>query len=838
MAWERLLFWEKKQAVVSRDVQERVRMPRKKKHAESPDFQDLGGEEEEPRGLVDAKKKRSFVDAFIVISDSDGEESKEENGLQKKRTKQQLDRVKFAAKRKIAQMTEDEQFALALKMSEQEARQVNCREEEEEELVRKAIAESLNSYQPSDSPAATSAPPSAQATCEPVQSHPAERGKAEIHGAVPPGPDSPQSEGSSHSWSTKAEGNGQTDVAKSPLVVLTRLSQEVVESSLLSSIIISPGKSQSLTKSNEKASLPARSHSRDTLPSPSGESLISLSPTFGHVTPGAWQLTPRRLFSGSCSTSKAMGGEQDKQALASTGSSAGEPTAGSSAVLRKGRPLELGGIPRKSCGAGGPECAPQRGHRGRGSVCAEQVERNKVPDNAPELCTLSMADEECKQEDARDTVHYYWGIPFCPKGVDPNQYTQVILCQLEVYQKSLKQAQRQLLQKKEFGDPVVPCSSPLSQNEHGKGERINRANGIPDSTDGGRKEPESAAWLLATKDREPEQNPGQNLEEEKNSASEEEPTTSYCQRPTCATDQTPAKASQALFAEDMPEDGEPMQITQSISALTPFGSKRSPDIATESPAEEEITVCPETQPNPSEAIEPEREELRSASKDAPLQAGGDEEAGNAVSECSPSADDSVSCPLCDRGFPATEIELHAMCCNGIVGQDANEDVPALAQRQRETRSRVGRGRAVPSPTAIAKGEKCYLCKALVPLAEYRRHVDGCLQTARDTQGNQRLRSAKDVGRSEGRLLSMLEMSECKSADADAGAMLAAGGDSRHTLSGAEQEAGCSLARESPLPHMAFSDLPSPALASAPEAAGYPGGFQQQNKGSRRRRRKF
>ncbi|XP_005282325.2 BRCA1-A complex subunit RAP80 isoform X1 [Chrysemys picta bellii] len=814
-------------------------MPRKKKHAESPDFQDPDGEEEEPRGLVDAKKKRSFVDAFIVISDSDGEqESKEENGLQKKRTKQQLDRVKFAAKRKIAQMTEDEQFALALKMSEQEARQVNCREEEEEELVRKAIAESLNSYQPSDSPTVTSASPPAQATCEPVQSHP-----AEIHGAVPPCPDSPRSECSSHSWSTKADGNGQTDVAKSPLVVLTRLSQEIVESSLLSSIIVSPGKSQPLTKSNEKPSSPARSHFRDTLPSPSGEDLISLSPTFGRITPGAWQLTPRRLFSGSCSTSKAMGGEQDKQPLASTGSSAGEPTAGSSAVLRKGRTWEPGGIPRKSCGAGGPECAPQRGHRGQGSVCAEHVERNEVPDNAPELCTLSMADEKCKQEDARDTVHYYWGIPFCPKGVDPNQYTQVILCQLEVYQKSLKQAQRQLLQKKEFGDPVVPCSSPLSQNEHGKGERISRENGVPDDTEDGRKEPESAAWLLATKNREPEQNPGQNLEEEKNSTSEEEPTTSYCQGPTCATDQTPAKASQALFAEDMPEDGEPMQITQSISALTPFGSKRSPDIVTESPAEEEITVCPETQPNPSEAIEPEREELRSASKDAPLQAGGDEEAGNTVSECSPSADDSVSCPLCDRGFPATEIELHAMCCNGIGGQDANEGVPALTQRRRETRSRAGRGRDVPTPAALDKCEKCYLCKALVPLAEYPRHVDGCLQTARDAQGNRRLRSAKDVGRSDGRLLSMLEMSECKSADAVAGAVLGAGGDPRsagalHAPSGAEEEAGGSLARESPLPHMAFSDLPSPSLVSAPEAAGYPGGFQQQNKGSRRRRRKF
>lgn len=40
-------------------------------------------------------------------------------------------------------MTEDEQFALALKMSEQEAREVNSQEEEEEELLRKAIAESL-----------------------------------------------------------------------------------------------------------------------------------------------------------------------------------------------------------------------------------------------------------------------------------------------------------------------------------------------------------------------------------------------------------------------------------------------------------------------------------------------------------------------------------------------------------------------------------------------------------------------------------------------------------------------------------------------------------------------
>lgn len=44
----------------------------------------------------------------------------------------------------LTEMSEEEQFALALRMSEQEAREVNSQEEKEEELLRKAIAESLN----------------------------------------------------------------------------------------------------------------------------------------------------------------------------------------------------------------------------------------------------------------------------------------------------------------------------------------------------------------------------------------------------------------------------------------------------------------------------------------------------------------------------------------------------------------------------------------------------------------------------------------------------------------------------------------------------------------------
>ncbi|NWU33066.1 UIMC1 protein, partial [Hylia prasina] len=607
-------------------------MPRRKKPAEGLESRGQDGEEEEEekRNPANAKKKRSFVDAFIVISDSDGEqESKEESGLQKKRTKQ-LDRTKCAPKRKIAQMTEEEQFALALKMSEQEARQVNCQEEEEEELLRKAIAESLSSCQPSDSSTATPQL-SVEALDSQGQSQPAEKEGSEILGGLAFCPDTPPSDCSSHSQSSRADGNGQMDVARSPLVVLR-------------------------------------------------------SPTFGKVASGgSWRLTPRRLFISPSSSSEAAGHEPKEQLLPCTGHSVGEAGTGSSATLWKSRTTEQCDSPRRS---------------GGGAV-----------------------EEKHKQEEARDTVHYYWGIPFCPKGVDPNQYTKVILCQLEVYQKSLKQAQRQLLHKKEFGNPVVPSSS-LSQNELGKGEEIGRENGVVDGTEDGDtegQESENITWLHPSKRREAE-SPGHSMEEEKNSTSDDEPTTSYCQ------------PSQVLPAEDVPEDGEPMQIAQSISTMIPPGSKRSPDTATENSAEEEISVCPETQPSPLEAVEEEREEPCSDSRGAPLQVGEDEDAGRTVSECSPAAVAHVSCPLCDHGFPADEIEVHAMYCNGIAGPEPGEDAPVLTRRQREARNKAASGESSPPSLDIDKCEKCYLCKSLVPLLQYQRHVDSCLQAARQAQG--------------------------------------------------------------------------------------------------------
>ncbi|KAM7042448.1 BRCA1-A complex subunit RAP80 isoform 1-T3 [Acridotheres tristis] len=812
-------------------------MPRRKKPAEGLESRSQDGEEEEEdkKNPANAKKKRSFVDAFIVISDSDGEqESKEESGLQRKRTKQ-LDRTKFAAKRKIAQMTEEEQFALALKMSEQEAREVNCQEEEEEELLRKAIAESLSSCQPSDSLSATPQLSMGELDSQ-GQSQPAENEVSEILGGLAFCPDTPPSDCSSHSQSSRVDGNGQMDVARSPLVVLRRLSQKIVENSLASSIIVSPGKGQPVTRSSEKSSSPAKSDSSNMLPSTLGEDFMSLSPTFGKVASGgSWRLTPRRLFNSPSSSSEAAGHEPKEQLLPCTGDSVGEAGAGSSATLWKSRTTEQCDSPRRSGGGAGTKHSSQPGHTAKVCVFTEQAEQNEGSGSTPDLCMLTAMEEKHKQEEARDTVHYYWGIPFCPKGVDPNQYTKVILCQLEVYQKSLKQAQRQLLHKKEFGNPVVPSSS-LSQNELGKGEEISRENGVPDGTEDGDtegQEPESITWLHPSKRKEAE-SPGHSMEEE-NSTSDDEPTTSYCQ------------PSQVLPAEDVPEDGEPMQIAQSISTMTPLGSKRSPDIATENSAEEEISVCPETQPSPLEAVEEEREELCSESRDAPVQVGGDEDAGRTVCEGSPTAAGRVSCPLCDHCFPADEIEVHAMYCNGTAGPEPGQDAPVLTRRQREARNKAASGGSSPPSLDNDKCEKCYLCKSLVPLLQYQRHVDSCLQAARQAQGTRRLRRAKDTGKQERGLLRMLELSESKSEGADTGTPLTGLGDqeSSPTFSAADGEPSA----DSPisLQHLPFHISPAkPSISleamdgvvdSEPRMA-LLAGSQPRPKGCRRRRRKF
>lgn len=351
-----------------------------------------------------------------------------------------------------------------------------------------------------------------------MESHPAGQKASELLAAQ-----SPCSECNSLLPSDKADENGETDVAKRPLVVLTRLSQEIVESSLVSSIIVSPGENQPFARSNENPSSPAESDSSDTVLSLEEENPFVLSPTFPQRPLGTWPLASLQRFAGGCSPSSATDKETEK---VSQNCSQGAPLVDCSEVPQQPSILDPPSSP-------GPELGEQLEESEKACVSPESMERTNVAENAPPLCALPVA-EECKQEEDRDTVHYYWGVPFCPRGVDPNKYTQVILCQLEVYQKSLKQAQRQLLQKRKFGEPILPnvCSF-LRRSERGKREEACQESEGADEQEGEdvdeKKEPESVAWLLSPTTGEPNRNPDQNMAEGENAECGEEPASSSCQ---------------------------------------------------------------------------------------------------------------------------------------------------------------------------------------------------------------------------------------------------------------------------------------------------------------------
>ncbi|XP_008574256.1 PREDICTED: BRCA1-A complex subunit RAP80 [Galeopterus variegatus] len=687
-------------------------MPRKKKKVkETSESQNQEKKDAETTSSVSVKRKRKLEDAFIVISDSDGEEPKEENGLLKMK-KKQSNRAKCLAKRKIAQMTEEEQFALALKMSEQEAREVNSQEEEEEELLRKAIAESLNSCRPSDASATGSRP-------------------------LATGP-------SSQSHQEKTTDSGTTE--------------------------------------------------------------------------GIWQLVPPSLYKGSY-ISQGNEAEEREEPWDHTENTEEEPVSGSSGSWDQSSQPVFENENIKSFDrctgllAEHTQCGKPQESTGRGCAFLKAAQGRR---DTSKHCLPTPADAKGLQNFG-GTVHYFWGIPFCPAGVDPNQYTEVILCQLEVYQKSLKMAQRQLFKKKGFGEPVLPRPPSLIQNECGQGDQTSEKNeGISedmgDEDKEERQECRASVWHSKTKDL--QESPIKSLKEKL--LLEEEPTTSHGQ------------SSQGLFVEETSEEGNSVPASQSIVALT---SKRSSVLMPEDSAEE-ITICPETQLSSPESLDLEGE-VSPGSRETPeevrkivaeKEVGNRDDAEKEIPTSTLSSNTQVFCPLCDQGFPLTKIERHAMYCNGLMGQDT-----VLTRRQKEakSRSKSNGGTADQTSLDIDKNEKCYVCKSLVPFREYQCHVDSCLQLARGDQGDepeesgrirsaverkqrQRLRNPKEKGHSEGRLLSLLEQSEHTTADAEIKTKPAETSLQKQAYrvpSPGVEEAGCSREMESSLAHFDLNESP-------------------------------
>ncbi|XP_029439910.1 BRCA1-A complex subunit RAP80 isoform X2 [Rhinatrema bivittatum] len=720
-------------------------MPRKKRKScvDGAGLQSLEGEEEvdseEQEQMSAATKKCISMDAFIVISDSEGEqEMMEKSGLQKRRTKPQLDRAKLAVRRRIAQMTEEEQLALAVKMSEQEASHMSSQQEEEEELLRKAIAASLNNCYPSDS--------WEQSTALPEQAMQVEE---EVHLEVLGFTEAI----SDLSESTQATSDGQTAVAKSPVVLLQRLSQDIVDSS---SIILSPGRENLFAKLIKEPLTPLVSDSSDSLCS------SPCSPIF--PCRSLDQLVPRKLFADSGTRLQAESQQLDK------------------------------------CSdiAGSPKLEPSAGSQPKQDYRAEEKEQAGT---------------------GKGAVHYYWGIPFCPRGVDPSQYTQVILCQLEVYQKNLKLAQRQLLQKKEYGEPVLPCTSALRLSEHDKGnEKDVESQGATEEAGQEEKRGEEAGpagWQSYVNSNKSLRSPVHDQEAEVERS-----------EPADTAASNGLQSSQALFVEETPEDEENEQVALSTVALAAESDGQAPAAGTCRPMEEEeMTICPETQPSPSHGTEAESTQIPPAGHLVPVQACSNEDTIDG---------EYVQCPLCGQDFPPVKIELHAAYCDGQAKLEEKQHISVLTRRQKGKQNQVPSGPDVAASLQIGRCEKCYVCKSLVLLREYQRHVDNCLQTAvLETEGSRRLRSTK-VGRCEGRLLSMLEQSESKCwdtiPDAEVKSSAPELGAQRAFPSGAEEEheaAGCSHHAWSPTVDFQLSESPIKSFVGISEATDCLVDFKQQ-----------
>uniref|UniRef100_A0A3Q3XF02 UBZ4-type domain-containing protein n=1 Tax=Mola mola TaxID=94237 RepID=A0A3Q3XF02_MOLML len=207
------------------------------------------------------------------------------------------------------------------------------------------------------------------------------------------------------------------------------------------------------------------------------------------------------------------------------------------------------------------------------------------------------------------TVHYYWGVPFCPRGLDPESYTQVIVAQMEVYEKSLKQAQRCLLRKAEWGEAILP-----------------------------QPEVRHAFKLTHTK----------LLQETEGN--------------------TPGRSSQlgGQVGNDQEVEEDWMELGAEETKDRGLQRSTSPEL--------ELLSNPQI------------------------------------------PDTSVDCPICQGSFPLTEIEIHAAYCDG--------DVVVTNRTQPKHDSYQG-DRNFDTPSSNM--EKCYICQTAVPLRDYSRHKELCLQ---------------------------------------------------------------------------------------------------------------
>ncbi|TSP68525.1 AT-rich interactive domain-containing protein 5B [Bagarius yarrelli] len=350
-------------------------------------------------------------------------------------------------------------------------------------------------------------------------------------------------------------------------------------------------------------------------------------------------------------------------------------------------------------------------------------------------------------------VSYYWGVPFCPKGQSPDDYTQVILAQLEVYEKSLKEARKHLLHKADWGHPVFPC--PV-EKPHGRRLKRHRAPRVLEEDEEEDEEQNG--------DEKKRKKPAERAESQPNS----EDVAENGQQETyvvVSSPETQEELGQKIpYAIDLANNSNYLIRSrrkpppQELSENTPIHleSDEHGEEDRRKSFDVESAVCPETQ-----MTEDHTPELMVTSP-SPAQADADvmevDEASMPVAEAEermeqgqpgeePSWRESVSsqveCPMCTRLFPLGEIEMHAAYCNGTLEDQEvqREEQENVSQDQGSARRRSVRRTAVEDYVRFEKSEqqeKCYVCNKFFTRKEYSHHVDRCLhqkQTSGTKQGN-------------------------------------------------------------------------------------------------------
>ncbi|XP_072231714.1 uncharacterized protein [Leuresthes tenuis] len=355
-------------------------------------------------------------------------------------------------------------------------------------------------------------------------------------------------------------------------------------------------------------------------------------------------------------------------------------------------------------------------------------------------------------------VHYYWGVPFCPRGLDPDRYTQVIVAQMEVYEKSLKEAQRRLLRKAEWGEAVLPqpekCPSPEepaeSPHHHLPRRRGLRLRGIRTS--------EAADSLVrAEEDGKKEEEELREKHEDNNERDDEQMDCEVCPETQLSDDST-QDLTIVTDAAAEPASKSPDLTEIILRDDSPAGDEPREELADGDEKKENIPGCSSAAAGQTGAEgkedrrHPDVEEVKDRS--FPPSASPDLEP--AVVPHSPQS--SVDCPICQASFPAAEIEMHAAYCDGEVAvlserrPESHRVRESLKHRGKRWRRAERTAEATNElPNACRNQEKCYICQKTVPLSDYERHIDLCLRGSRCA--------------ARGSLLSALEQTESRDSEA-------------------------------------------------------------------------